>query len=68
MMCEKKMLLLTKKLLLSVKITTKQKNMGKRNKNDTKKIYRHNIGTNKKKSKQLLVPQTKKGNNGVIKI
>lgn len=25
MMCEKKMLLLTKKLLLSVKITTKQK-------------------------------------------
>lgn len=41
--------------------------MGKRNKNDTKK-YIDTISEQTKKSKQLLVHQAKKGNNGVIKI
>lgn len=60
MMCEKKMLLLTKKLLLSVKITTKQKNMGKRNKNDTKK-YIDTISEQTKKKQTTTCAPNKKG-------
>lgn len=59
MMCEKKMLLLTKKLLLSVKITTKQKNMGKRNKNDTKK-YIDTISEQTKKANNYLCTKQKR--------